>query len=164
VRQSKRQPIVELGTGIYLRTIKFSTFTLFYQFTYLLPCSAMLTRSPLLCWEVPAGTGSLGRKLCQLMLCSCLQLPVPDVSCQGPWGISQHCLSSQTSRKFPPVMIVTFSFPGPLISLRPLVRNPLFWHPALLSGTQFSHLNSVCIEVQRVIHFLTNGWTSYIFL
>lgn len=170
VRQSKWQPIVKLGTGIYLRTIKISAFTLFDYLTYLLPRSAMLARSPLLCWEVPPGPGRLGRKLRPFMLSSCLQLPVPDATCQGPWAFPSIVSalrfpeSSLTCRMFLPVRIITSSFPAPpppllffFFFLRLLLRNPPFWHLTLLSGTQLSHLNNVCTEAQHVICFLIGG-------
>lgn len=119
VRQSKWQPTVELGTGIYLRTIKISAFALFDYLTYLLPRSAMLARSHFLLGG-PSWPWRLGRKLRQFMLSSCLQLPVPDATCQGPWAFPSIVSaikfpeSSLTCRMFLPVRIVTFSFPAPL--------------------------------------------------
>lgn len=113
MRQRKQQPIVDFGTGYYLRTIKINASILFVYCTPLLHCCAMLT----------AGRSLLGLEgWSESCAHSCCAAAHSYQSLMLPARVPGHfpanttiSESSLTCKIFFPVRFLTFPFLDPFI-------------------------------------------------
>lgn len=136
MRQSKQQPIVELGTGYYLRTIKISASILFVCSTTVL-CSLGL--------HIFAGRSLLAlESWSESCVPSCYAAARSYQSLMLPVRVPGHFPaditfpeSSLTCKIFLPVRFLTFHFLGCLLfTVATSQKSSFFWHsvPSLRSS------------------------------
>lgn len=86
-RHSKQQLVLDLNSGVYLRTSKIHALVLLVCLTLTRSsqCYAYLVSTSLPCRAITAGLGKLGGKSSQSLLCHWSWLPVLGITQQGLW-------------------------------------------------------------------------------